>query len=82
MGTLVNETTLTQCAKILQHMREHGTITQAQAVDEIRCYRLAARIADLEQRGHKIRHELVCDKNSDGKPIRYARYSLIEEMTV
>ena len=82
MGTLINETTMSQCSQILDYMREHCGITQAEAVDKIKCYRLAARIADLEQRGHKIRHELICEKNSDGKPIRYARYSLIEEMTV
>lgn len=79
MGTLIDENTTTQCEKILRHMREVGPITQLIAAKSFGCFRLAARIADLEGRGYAIRHELVFDKNEDGHTIHYARYSLIKE---
>lgn len=79
MGTLVDENTVTQCGKILHYMREHGSITQAEAVEAIGCYRLGARIWDLRSRGHNIRRELVTQRNRQGNAVNFARYSLIEE---
>lgn len=81
MGTLIDENTTNQCGKILEFMKTRGSITAAQAVMEFRCFRLAARIADLEARGHNIRHERVSDKNTEGRTVTFARYSLIEEET-
>lgn len=79
MGTLIDENTLTQCSRILQFMREHGSITQAEAAEELGCWRLGARIWDLRSRGHQIRRELVTGKNRFGNNVRFARYSLIQE---
>lgn len=64
---------MSQCDQILQFMKTHGGITQAEAVAHIKCYRLAARIADLKKRGH-----LIITEMTDG----YATYSLIEEEKV
>ncbi len=79
MGTLVDENTLSQCGMILTYMREHGAITQAEAAEKLGCWRLGARIWDLKSRGHNIRREMVTERNRFGNPVRYARYSLIEE---
>ena len=54
-GALTNETTLTHCAMILQFMRDNGSITPAQAIEEIGCYRLGARIFDLRKAGRSCR---------------------------
>ena len=42
-------------------------------------YRLAARIADLISRGHKIKSETEEHKNRFGKKVRYARYYLHDD---
>ena len=78
-GTLVNETTMTQCDMILAFMRETGSITQVQAAEEIGCWRLDARIWDLKSAGHTIGKETVCRKNRWGKTVKYAKYYLEEE---
>lgn len=44
----------TQCEQILAHMRMFGTITPQEALDQYGCFRLAARISDLRERGHRI----------------------------
>lgn len=39
---------MTQCERILRHLQDYGSITQAEAVTEYGCYRLGARIWDLK----------------------------------
>lgn len=76
MGTLENETTLTQKEMILRFMQENGSITQAEAVTEFGCYRLGARIWDLKRDGYAIKSEMITKKNRYGKPVNFTRYSL------
>lgn len=61
----------TQCQKILRYMKQNGGITQMDAMEHFRCYRLAARIADLRTRGYSI----ITDKSEAGS---YAIYRLAE----
>lgn len=42
---------MTQCERILRHLQDYGSITQAEAVSEYGCYRLGARIWDLKAQG-------------------------------
>lgn len=58
---------------LLQRYGERG-VTQQDAIREIACYRLAARISDLRADGITVRSELV---GSNGH--RYARYHLVEQ---
>ena len=60
-----------QCYSILIHLLTRGSITQMEAVDYYRCYRLSARIADLREKGVQIETEKVPSKQS-----YYARYWL------
>lgn len=69
---------MTQCEKILRHMRECGPITQAEAISYYGCYRLGARIADLKKQGYKIRSERVTSRNRYDEPVSFARDSLEE----
>lgn len=78
MSTLTNETTANQRDMILQYMRDCGSITPAQAIEELGCYRLGARIWDLRHAGHNIKTESVKRKNRYGKTVSFARYSLEE----
>lgn len=60
-----------QCYVILAHLMTRGFITQMEAVDNYKCYRLSARIADLRQKGVEIETEKDPSKSS-----YYARYWL------
>ena len=79
MGALINDTTMTQCEMILRYMTENGSITSAEAVDEIGCYRLSSRIWDLKKAGHNIKKETIAKKNRYGKTITFAKYTLEEQ---
>lgn len=63
----------TQADQILAHLESGQTITPIEALELYRCFRLAARIADLKALGHNILTEMV--ESPEGK--RYARYSLV-----
>lgn len=67
---------MTQCERILRHLRDYGSITQAEAVTEYGCYRLGARIWDLRAQGVPIKSETVTGKNRYGERTCFARYSL------
>lgn len=67
---------MTQCERILRHMQDYGSITQAEAVTEYGCYRLGARIWDLRAQGVPIKSETVTGKNRYGERTCFARYSL------
>lgn len=63
-----------QTDKILAFMQNGGAITAALAVEMFNCYRLAARIADIRQRGFIVMTQYR--KTPSGA--RYAVYSMPE----
>lgn len=67
---------MTQCDKILRHLRDVGSITPVDALKEYGCMRLGARIWDLKRMGHHIDMELETAVNRYGEKTRYARYTL------
>ena len=69
----------TQCQKVLAYMREFGSITQLQALQDIGCMRLASRISDLRQQGFAIGRRIKTSKNRYGDSVSFAEYYLIEE---
>ncbi len=80
MGTLCDENTMPQEEMILQYMKDFGSITPAEAMNEIGCYRLGARIWDLRhKRGYKIKSEMIKRTNRYGRQVVFAKYSLDEE---
>lgn len=76
MGTLTNETTISQCEMIVNYIKNHGSITQDEASYHIGCARLPARINDLRNRGYHIKTEMKPVKNRWGKVTRVAVYTL------
>lgn len=70
----------TQAQKILDYMRKHGGITQKEAVEQFRCYRLSARIFELREQGHNIKSERVVFINDDHKTDCFVRYTLEKEV--
>jgi hypothetical protein len=69
----------TQCDKVLAYMRQFGSITQLQALQDIGCMRLASRISDLRQQGYPIGRRIKTSKNRYGESVSFAEYYLIEE---
>lgn len=65
-----------QSDRILRHLRDHGSITSLEAMQEYGVMRLASRISDLKRSGIPIRREMVSGKNRYGESTSYARYSI------
>ncbi len=66
-------TDLTQEVMILSYLKTGRSLTPMDALERFGCFRLAARVSDLRELGHKIQTELVTDEFT-GK--RFASYSL------
>jgi hypothetical protein len=67
---------VTQASLIIEYLEEFGSITPLEAIRDIGCYRLSARISDIKDMGIPIKTETVNVKNRRGKYSRIARYSL------
>lgn len=68
-----------QTERILQYMRDFGSITQLEAIRDISCMRLGARIFDLKREGYEIKKEMETSKNRYGEDTSYARYRLVDD---
>lgn len=71
----------TQNSRILDYMKEFGSITQLEALRDLGIMRLASRISDLRDKQYPIRKRMVNGINRWGEPTRFAEYSLEEETT-
>ena len=71
-------TKMPQCDMIIMYMKDRGSITPLDALREFGCMRLAARIADLKERGYRIESIPEANTNRYGQKIRYSRYYLDE----
>lgn len=67
---------ISQCDRILRHMKDYGSITSMTAMQEYGIMRLASRINDLRSQGIKIVSETVAGKNRYGETMHYAVYRL------
>lgn len=67
-----------QCERILRHLKDFGSITAQEAMQEYGVARLAARISDLREDGVAIVSETVTGRNRYGEPTHYAVYRLAE----
>lgn len=64
--------------RIIDYMREFGSITQIQALSDLGVMRLASRISDLRSLGYPITSEIVAVKNRYGEKCHIKRYRLAE----
>ena len=67
---------MTQCEQVLYHLRKIGPITAREAMTEYGIMRLAARIKDLRDRGHRIRTDMVEVPTRSGDTTDVAEYRL------
>lgn len=68
----------TQCDRVLQHMKDFGSISSIEAITEYGILRLASRIKDLKAHGHDIVSETKTGKNRYGETTHYSVYRLAE----
>lgn len=67
-----------QSKTVLQYILRHGSVTQADAI-KFGCFRLAARIADLEEEGVPIASIREAVIKADGSKTHIARYYILKE---
>ena len=65
-----------QAQKVLDYMRQHGSIDQWRAMNDLRIMRLGARIWDLKTMGVSIVTVIRRRINEDGTATHWAEYSL------
>lgn len=68
--------TMTQNERILRHLQDGGTLTQAEAFLEYGVGRLSSRICELRRAGYPIRREFVTRKNRYGEHTSFCKYWL------
>lgn len=69
----------TQAIRILKYMRDFGSITQYEALQDLGCLRLASRISELKRNGYPIVRRMVKVKNRYDETVSIAEYSLAED---
>lgn len=69
----------TQNQRILDYIERHGSITALEAMRDIGCMRLAARIADLKELGYPIVSETVTVDNRYGEKCHVKKYRMDED---
>lgn len=68
---------MSQNDKVLAYMREHGSIDQLRAANDLRIMRLAARISDLRGLGVPIISETKYRRDDAGKVVsKWAEYRI------
>ena len=75
----MGKTKLTQCDKVLRHLRDHGYSTSLEAINEYGILRLAARIGELREKGIPIASMWTTGKNRYEEPVNYSVYTLMED---
>ena len=76
------EKKITQRDRVLQFIKERGSITAYEAVIELGCTQLAARICELENKGYLFETECIKTKNRYGDRTHYYKYRLVGEYAV
>lgn len=74
---LTNKSTQEQA--VLNHLKEHGSITSMEAFELYGCTRLSARIFDFRKLGYNILTVDTTVKNRYGQTCTYATYVLVDK---
>lgn len=71
--------TKNQTEKVLEYIKQHGSIDQWRAMNDLRIMRLGARIWDLKAQGVPIQTIGISKTNEKGEHVHWAEYRLAEE---
>lgn len=69
---------ITQKDRVLQFIRDFGSITSWQAYSELGCTQLATRISELKEIGYEFTKKRITTKNRYGESTHYDEYRLAE----
>lgn len=64
---------------VLDHMREHGSITQMEATELFGATRLGAIVFNLRRKGHDIETVTMGTTDRYGHAVNYAKYVLHQD---
>ena len=67
---------MSQALDVIEYIRDHGSITTKQAMEDLGCYRLSGRIYDIRSWGIEVNREMVTVQNRKGQDCRVARYTI------
>lgn len=67
---------MTQRDRVIQYVKDFGSITRAEAFNELGIVELAARICELERMGYKFEKKTVYRENRYGEMIHFTKYTL------
>lgn len=70
---------VTQRDRVLQYIRDFGSITSWQAYADLGVTQLATRIVELKERGYVFTKKRVSVENRYGDKTHYYEYRLMEE---
>ena len=65
-----------QCNRVMQYMRDIGSISTREAFDDLGVTRLSGRIYDLKKQGVPIADSMEKSKNRYGETVTYKRYRI------
>lgn len=66
----------TQCEKLLDYMKEHGSVTGMESIMQLGVMNYKGRINDLRRLGVPIKTTMETVTNAYGEKKTFARYSL------
>lgn len=66
----------TQCEKLLDYMKEHGSVTGMESIMKLGVMNYKGRINDLRRLGVPIKTTMETVTNAQGETKTFARYSL------
>lgn len=69
-------TSMSQCDRILRHLKDYGAITSLEAMQEYGILRLSGRIYDLRAKGYPITSAATEGRNRYGEKTYYVTYRL------
>lgn len=67
---------MTQRDRVIQYIKDFGSITRAEAFNELGIVELSARICELERMGYKFEKKTVYRENRYGEMIHFTKYTL------
>lgn len=70
---------MTQCEKIVNYIKEFGSITPLDAFRDLGITKLATRISEMRKNGMTFNQEYEKGKNRFGETVHYMRYFLTSE---
>lgn len=71
---------ITQKDRILQYIRQFGSISSWEAYSELGITQLGARVDNLKKEGYQFRTEWESGTNRYGEKVDYKRYYLVDDI--